>query len=210
MHWIIELIFKWDYFWFFYILINIVFAITVHEFTHLRVASKFWDDTWYREGRMNLNPVNHLDLIWSILFIFSWFWWGKPAPIDYYKLRNPEKSFMLSALAWPLSNFLIAITFVLTAKFLIITELWSQIILNFMIYWIYINIWLMVFNLMPVPPLDWSRLVRYIMRNNYNFLRNWSYLESQFIFVILLVIFFSPIIWKITEFISNYLIYFLQ
>jgi len=189
--------------------INIILAITFHEYTHLWAASKLWDNTGEIEWRMNLNPLNHLDPFGTILIFLIWFGWWKPAPINFYKFKNPERDFMISALAWPASNFFLVVLFAFTLKFLNMYWLNNYFNEAFLQVWIMINIWLGVFNLLPIPPLDWSRVLRRAFRNNYRFLSFWNNLENQiFLPFIVLWLFWGiiyPIIVAITHFVYTFI-----
>ena len=147
----------------------LLFSITVHEFAHGFVADKRGDSTARLLGRLTLNPVAHVDFFGTIVLpvvaIITGapvFGWAKPVPVNPYELYNPKKDMAYVGIAGPISNLLVAI---LSGFALRITN--SLHFLNFIspifIFLIYINVLLPVFNLIPVPPLDGSRVVAGIL-----------------------------------------------
>ncbi|MEI7751382.1 MAG: site-2 protease family protein [Candidatus Omnitrophota bacterium] len=134
-------------------------AMTVHEVSHGFIAHWLGDDTAKRAGRLTLNPLRHIDPFWTVLLpAILYFTTGgrfmigmaKPVPVNFSKLRNPRRDMMLVALAGPVSN--IAMAAVLAFFFKINHN-------PLLLYGIYLNLGLGVFNLIPIPPLDGSRLV---------------------------------------------------
>lgn len=158
---------------------GVLIAITFHEFAHAFVADKLGDDTPRREGRLSLNPFDHLDPVGSLLLLFAGFGWGKPVHVDprnYTRKMSMEKSDALVSIAGPAMNFLLAIVFtIITCVTLNATEssilIWQnsivinasnqtmQIILQILLYIVSINIGLGIFNLIPLPPLDGSKVI---------------------------------------------------
>jgi len=127
----------------------LIIAITIHEFSHAYVADRLGDPTPRSHGRLSLNPLKHLDPIGTIMIFVARFGWGKPVPIDPYNLRQPKRDELFIALAGPASNLILASILAIT---------YSQ-LTNPIIYIIaIINIYLAVFNLLPIPPLDGSKI----------------------------------------------------
>lgn len=164
---------------------GILIAITFHEFAHAFAADKLGDDTPRMQGRLNLNPFKHLDPFGTIMLVFAGFGWGKPVQIN---PRNFNRDISLSkaeaivAAAGPLMNFLLAIVFeiivCLIAKFIpsfyyteagqIVSVILSSIVIT--------NLGLGIFNLIPLPPLDGSKILGGFLPYN---ARNWIDSHSQ-------------------------------
>ena len=138
-------------------MLSVVVAITVHEFAHALSADLAGDPTPRATGRISLNPLNHFDLIGTIMFLFFGFGWAKPVQINPALLRHPRRDSMLIALWGPLSNFLTAIVFGLLLRFVTLNPYGGlNILLNLLVL---LSINLGVFNLLPIFPLDGSHIV---------------------------------------------------
>lgn len=146
--------------------VPVLFAIIVHEVMHGFVALRCGDHTAKFAGRLTLNPIKHVDPIGTILlpalliimkapFIFGW---AKPVPVDWRNLRNPKRDMALVALVGPLSNFVMALIWALLFKLLLAHAPTSLFVLMAKTG-IYVNVALMVLNILPLPPLDGSRIV---------------------------------------------------
>jgi len=134
-------------------LIALLLAITVHEFSHGLVATWFGDTTPRRAGRLTLNPLRHLDPIGTIMILIrAPIGWGRPMPINPAEMRNSSLGWALSSLAGPVSNILTAaVVFVLVADMGFALQ---GSVANFVLQLVQINVFLAVFNLFPIPPLD--------------------------------------------------------
>jgi len=150
----------------------VLFALTIHEFMHAWTAYKCGDDTAYRMGRVTLNPLPHLDLIGTLALMFAPIGWAKPVPInpanfDYETRRRSE---ILVSIAGVASNFALGIGFALIFRFfgktLDAMPKMGHILLDLLYMAIYINFALAVFNLLPIPPLDGSQLLRELLPLN--------------------------------------------
>ncbi|MCB9801934.1 MAG: site-2 protease family protein [Pseudomonadales bacterium] len=142
------------------IAVALVISLSIHEFAHAWTADKLGDPTARSQGRVTLNPLAHLDLLGTILIFFIGFGWGKPVPFDPYNLKKPLRDSALIALAGPVSNLLLAGGLsVLLHVFGSGTGLGSQIFEVFATLTIFYNVMLAVFNLIPVYPLDGSKVL---------------------------------------------------
>ena len=138
----------------------LLFSLTVHEAAHGYVAYKLGDRTAKNMGRLTLNPMAHLDVVGTIAMLLFSFGWAKSVPVNPYYFKNPKRGMALTALAGPVSNFIMAfagvIAYVLYWRFSTVQSL--QVVYAFS-YFIQVNLILMAFNLIPFPPLDGSKLV---------------------------------------------------
>ena len=164
----------------------LIFSLCFHEFSHSITAYYLGDDTSYRMGRANLNPLNHLDPIGTLMILFIGFGWAKPVPVNSYNLESPKSDMMKIAFAGPASNLLIAFLVLLIAQLFDLYD-YSKIIVP--LYWI--NVALAVFNMLPITPLDGSQIFNPII-SKYN--RNAAiFLSKNGPNVLLAIIFISII-----------------
>ncbi len=142
-------------------LVAILSALTLHEFSHALVAYSLGDTTARDEGRLTLNPLAHIDWLGMFLLLLIGFGWGKPVPYNPYRLRMPRLGPVLVGLAGPGSNLLFAIAssvlFFVARTYLGFTD--DTLLVQFCIFSIGLNVVLMLFNLIPVPPLDGSKVL---------------------------------------------------
>ena len=168
----------------------VLLAITVHEFGHAFAAYKLGDDTPLRQGRLSLNPFDHVDPLGLAMLLFAHIGWGKPVQIDprnYNRNISVEKADAIVSFAGPLMNFITAIVFALIycaiIKFAGMTFLLSNIgviIISIISYIVTMNIGLGVFNLIPLPPLDGSKIFLPILPHN---AKSW-FIEHEQLFIL--------------------------
>jgi Zn-dependent protease len=173
------------FFWLFYTPV-LLLSLTVHEFSHGFVAWLCGDPTPKYAGRLTLNPLKHLDLLGTLtLFLTQAIGWAKPVPINPNYFRNPWRDMALVAVAGPLSNLILALLFAFTLQALeALSSSPSASSFQKMLYLgARVNLALSIFNLLPIPPLDGSKIiVKYLPREyRYNYLR----LEMIGFFIIL-------------------------
>lgn len=171
--------------------IPIIFAIVLHEVAHGWIAKLHGDSTAEKYGRLTLNPVKHIDpigtlLVPALLFMFTGFifGWAKPVPISWNQLNQPKPDMAKVAIAGPVANLIMAffwgIVIKITTLMLSNATLWVEIFYIMARIGIMINIILLVLNLIPIPPLDGSRVVTSFLPNHlaiqYNKLEKWGFL----------------------------------
>ncbi len=148
------------------IIVILLFSVVVHEVSHGLVAEHLGDPTARDEGRLTLNPIPHIDPFGSILLpVFMWiatagqfvFGAAKPVPVNYYNLRNPRRDMALVAASGPASNLLLAAASALPLRFGLISP--SSAGGDFLLSVVFINVILAVFNAIPIPPLDGSKIL---------------------------------------------------
>lgn len=147
-------------------LVTLVIAITVHEFAHAKVADMLGDNTPRMNNRVTLNPLAHLDPIGSLMMIFAHFGWGRPVPVNPYLLnRRSPSALMWVSLAGPMSNFLLAILAAIPLRLGIAPSIAPQGFLpspvSFLSSFVFVNLFLMLFNLVPIAPLDGDKIASY-------------------------------------------------
>jgi Zn-dependent protease len=138
-----------------YLLIALAVCITVHEAAHAWVAYKLGDPTAKMAGRVSLNPLHHLDILGTIMIFVAHFGWGKPVPFNFHNLKHPRRDAALIAIAGPISNLLTAFLIAILVKYVPM-----PLFLGNAFQAIYsLSIILLLFNLIPIAPLDGSKLL---------------------------------------------------
>ncbi len=135
----------------------ILFSLTVHEYSHGKVAYLLGDDTAKRLGRLSFNPLKHLDIMGVVFFYFLGFGWAKPVPVNWRNFENPRRDMMYVAIAGPLSNVVLA---VICSFFIRLISPENTILFILLSFGVFINVALAIFNMLPVAPLDGGSVIK--------------------------------------------------
>ena len=178
---------------------GVLLAITFHEFAHAYAADKLGDDTPRMQGRLNLNPLSHLDPIGTVLLIFAGFGWGKPVqinPRNFDRKISMQKGEAIVSVAGPLMNFILAFIIAIILSLLLsfmpqlsLNEV-GIVVLSMVHYTLKVNIGLGVFNLIPLPPLDGSKILMSIVPYK---VRYWIIQNEHIFSIIFLVVWITGI-----------------
>lgn len=197
-----------------FIIIVLIFSVVIHEVSHGLVAERLGDPTARRLGRLTLNPLRHLDpfgsvilpLLLSLLPGGVIFGWAKPVPYDPRNLKHPVRDAAIIAAAGPLSNFALALIFGLLFRFFApgaesspLGALFPALLARVVV----VNVWLGIFNLVPIPPLDGSKVLFWFLPPSAIEVR--AFLERYGFFVLLFFIFFGihlvvPVVLRVVSF----------
>ena len=142
----------------------IIIALSVHEFSHALAADQLGDDTPRLQGRLTLNPLAHLDLLGSLMFLIAGFGWARPVQINPYVIqRRSPAGPMIVAAAGPFSNLLLAIVATIPIRAGLISATSSSLLSQFFVGFIWINLILLFFNLLPIFPLDGEKILDHFL-----------------------------------------------
>src|SRR6056297_1405569 len=196
----------------------LLLSLSIHEYSHGYVSYLLGDPTPKQNGRLTLNPIAHLDLMGSlVLLITRRIGWAKPVPINPRYYQNPRRGLMLVGVAGPASNLIMAVIFSLVFKAVMFTvdagslnsvnpqisDL-QYVTLNFLYLAIIVNLSLGFFNLLPIPPLDGSNILRGVLPRNLD--RYLNRLQGPIGMVILLVLAYTGLLWQmISPFVNLFL-----
>lgn len=180
-------------------------AVPVHECAHAWAAEKMGDDTGRKQGRITLNPFAHLTLWGSLMMILVGFGWGKPVMVDSRNFKNPKKGMVLTSLAGPASNFIMAFLSMIVYKVLAFLSYAKDsstldMMATVFVYITLINISLAVFNFLPIPPLDGSKIFNAILPEKWYFT---IMKYENFIFIALIILVYSGLLDAPLSFLQN-------
>ena len=194
----------------------ILLALTFHEYAHAYVANRLGDDTAKQSGRLSLNPLRHLDPLGTIMIFVVHFGWAKPVPVNPYRLKNPKKDMLWISAAGPFANMVLAFASGILLRLLIATGGTPDrtSIMGLLIYVVFmslqINLALAIFNILPIAPLDGSKILAGLLPAGYE--KMFYFMDRYGPFILLgLIIFGSAtgvsvlgrIIWPFVKFFSN-------
>ena len=194
----------------------ILLALTFHEYAHAYVANRLGDDTAKQSGRLTLNPLRHLDPLGTIMIFLVHFGWAKPVPVNPYRLKNPKKDMLWISAAGPIANMALALGSGLLLRLLIASgEAPNRTsIMDLLIYVVFmslqINLALAVFNIIPIAPLDGSKILSGLLPAGFG--KMFYFMERYGPFILLGLIIFARatrvsvlgrIIWPFVKFFTN-------
>ncbi len=145
----------------------LLIAITFHEFAHARMAFHFGDSTAKGQGRMNLNPLSHLDPIGTLMILIAGFGWAKPVPINPNNFSSYRTGLRWVSFAGPLANFILGFVSLFTFYLLVQSGFSVALVYDFIAVLVSLNVMLALFNLMPIPPLDGSKILMSFLPTKY-------------------------------------------
>lgn len=164
--------------------------ITVHEFAHGAVAYLLGDTTARDNGRLTLNPIKHLDPLGTVMLLITAFFgrglgWAKPVPVNPHRFKNPRRDMLLTSIAGPLSNFMLAL---ILAKIypMDLPDLARFFVANAAV----LSVWIGIFNLLPIPPLDGSQIIPTFLP--YSMHQAWYRFEQYGMAILLILLFLLP------------------
>lgn len=189
----------------------LLFALTFHELAHGYVAWSLGDPTAKNAGRLTMNPLKHLDPWGVAAFIIMKIGWAKPVPVNPVYFKDPRKGMLLVALAGPGANLVLAVASAVLVKFLLMVQVLPMFILrpvgSMLVASVWINIMLAVFNCLPIPPLDGSKVLMGVlppdMARSYEKLEPFGFILLLFLFYIGLL---SKVLMPIIAFANNLLL----
>jgi Zn-dependent protease len=186
-----------------YLIIALAVCISIHESAHAWVAYKLGDPTAKIAGRISLNPLRHLDILGTLMIFIAHFGWGKPVPFNYYNLKHPRRDSALIAIAGPISNLVTAFLIAVLFKYV---QFMPILLINSLNTIFSLSIILFLFNLIPIAPLDGSKLLGLLIPASKE---NWyqGFLSKGPFFLIVIII-FERLVAEVTGF--SFLSYFLQ
>jgi len=185
-------------------------CITFHELSHGFVAWKLGDNTAKEQGRLTLNPIKHIDVMGLLMMVIFKFGWAKPVPVNMFNFKNPKTGMAVTALAGPVSNVILAAFLMLVYGFLYMPLLTmgqaGVVILNTILTTIYLSCALAVFNIVPIPPLDGSKILFSLLPSDRYF--QLMRFERYGMIILIVLIYFdllTPFVSRVTQGLYSFL-----
>ncbi len=150
------------------VLLAVIIALVAHEWSHGAVAHLFGDDTAKNAGRLSVNPLVHLDPLGTFMLLIAPFGWAKPVPVNYYNLRRQKLGIAMVSIAGPAANLILGVIFGFLAKFTFPILGSENLLVIFFQVLMLINFALLIFNLIPIPPLDGSKVLFTILPDRFS------------------------------------------
>lgn len=182
---------------------GLLLALTFHEFAHGYVAYRMGDNTAKYQGRLSLNPIDHMDIIGTLCLLFFRFGWAKPVPVNQNNFYDRKKGIIFVSLAGPFANFILAFICYVILKLISPYYLMSKIasfFVEILASAVGMNIGLMIFNLIPIPPLDGSKVLMEFLPYN---VRYKMYNLERYSSFLLLILLYTGIISPILGFVGD-------
>jgi len=170
-------------------LIAVIIGLTVHEFSHGFASYLLGDRTAKHDGRLSLNPIRHIDPLGMALIMIFGFGWAKPVMVNPYNLKKPKRDMAIISIAGPLSNFIVAFIATLAFAFMFVFTSANSMVMELVFTIIIINIVLGVFNLIPIPPLDGSKILALFLPPHLY----WRYTGFRHGFILVIILIATPI-----------------
>jgi len=189
----------------------VLFAITIHECAHGWAAYLMGDHTARYSGRLSLNPLRHMDPIGALCMLFFRFGWAKPVPVNSSNFRNRRAGIVTVSLAGPLSNFvtglICCILFYMISFFTQGESALSRFALTILIQSVYMNVGLMIFNLIPIPPLDGSKILLEFLPYRWQYK---IYAYERYFGLILILLVYAGSMTPVLSFFQSYVLMFYE
>ncbi len=169
------------------IIVVLVYALTIHEFAHALAATILGDQTANFSGRLTLNPLAHLEFFGTMMLLLAGFGWGKPVPVNPYNLKYKKWGEALVALAGPVSNFISVGLFIIVFRLVAPNLAPDNMLVIFLSTLIVVNLTLGVFNLIPIPPLDGSKVLFAALPNSFADFKQKLAINGPWVLLILII-----------------------
>jgi len=170
------------------VVLVLIYALTIHEFAHALAATILGDQTANFSGRLTLNPLAHLEFFGTMMLLLAGFGWGKPVPVNPYNLKYKKWGEAIVALAGPISNFISVGLFIVIFRLIAPNLAPDNMLVVFLTTLIVVNLTLGVFNLIPIPPLDGSKILFAALPNSLADFKQKLAINGPWVLLILIIV----------------------